>query len=431
MFLATLRRLCVVLIALWWAIPAAYAAEAPTVWQVDIKSTKNGDIITLHLSRPVSYDSFALDNPDRLVMDFPVLDWHADNVLAGYRGALLKDVRVARFSPTTTRMVFDLNSPARLARVEVHNEGTNRPFLMVLSLQSEDGSATAVRDAPAQSVASPAPTPQAKPDWSELVEEKAPEPVHVAVPLPADFPFKNIPIPVLKDKVVFRKPVVVIDAGHGGKDPGAIGSSGTYEKIITLGYALELAEGLRRTGRYEVVLTRDNDSYVRLRERLAIGRRAKGDIFISLHADSAGNTDTRGLSIYTLSETASDKEAAALATRENKVDIIFNMDLSTEETDVTEILIDLAQRETKNKSKKLADTLLGELGKQVRLLPNTLRHAGFAVLKAPDVPSVLIEIGFLSNRKEEALLRSREFRDRVISALVNGVDRYFQQQNYW
>lgn len=422
-----------------WPVFAAAQGLVPTVSRLEVQSGQGIDRVILHVSQAVPYDSFPLDNPARIVIDLPMLDWQAARALpADYKGDALAGIRIGRFSETTTRMVLDLAQTARLDEVSLKNQGEGKPFLLVFDVTTPAYRAGSKRDAPhwRQQAATPmairnstAGVPvvservSAQPrDWGELAE-RASQPE----PMPAGLPFKEVPAPVFKPQPA-RLPMVVIDAGHGGRDPGAIGVKGTKEKFVTLAYSKALAEALQRTGRYQVSLTRTDDTYIMLRERLAMGRRAKGDIFISIHADSAGNHDTRGLSVYTLSETASDKEAAALATRENKVDIIYGMNLSTENKDVTEILIDLAQRETGNKSTKLADILVEAVGKKVKLLPNTHRYAGFAVLKAPDVPSVLIELGFLSNRKDEALITSSDYRAAVVKALVQGIDDYFARQ---
>lgn len=416
-------------------------AQDPIVSRYEVQSAVGVDRILLHSDAALPYKSFLLDNPPRLVIDMPALNWKAGEGLpAGYRGQVLQNIRVGRFNPTTTRMVLDLAQNAGLYEVNLRNQGGAMPFLMVFDVAVPGYKPSSAPQAAATPVAKPsapavsAPTPAeirnstAKPahadatNWAEFAEEEA-----KPKPLPEGLPFAAVPVPVFKPEPE-RKPIVVIDAGHGGRDPGATGVKGTREKNVTLGYAQALGDALRRTGRYEVHLTRNDDVYIMLRERLAIGRRHKGDIFISVHADSAENHATRGLSIYTLSETASDKEAAALAARENKVDIIYGMNLSQENKDVTEILIDLAQRETKNKSTKLADILVEAVGRKVQLLPNTHRYAGFAVLKAPDVPSVLIELGFLSNRKDEALITSSNYRQQVVDSLVQGIDNYFAYQ---
>lgn len=401
----------------------------PIVSKLEVQSGADIDRVVLYISEAVSYDAFSLQTPDRIVIDMPALNWDAGQGMPnGYKNDILLNIRVARFNPTTTRMVLDLAQGAKLDEVSIKKQDGNKPFFMIFDIVTPGYKAGSKEAIPYWQQEAPSPaairnsTARAPDNWAELAEQ-ASQPKA----LPADFPFKKVPIPVFRPQPS-RKPIVVIDAGHGGRDPGATGARGTHEKHITLAYARALRSVLLQTGRYDVALTRDADDYIMLRERLAIGRRSKGDIFISIHADSAENHSTRGLSVYTLSETASDKEAAALAARENKVDIIYGLNLSSENKDVTEILIDLAQRETKNKSVKLADILVEAVSKKVKLLPNTHRYAGFAVLKAPDVPSVLIELGFLSNRKDEALITSDAYRKGVVSALVQGIDNYFAQQ---
>jgi len=222
-----------------------------------------------------------------------------------------------------------------------------------------------------------------------------------------------------------RRPVIVIDAGHGGIDPGTLGRRGTREKTVTLALARAIRKRLVARGRYRVVLTRDKDVFLRLRARVAVARRAGAALFISLHADSIGNRRTRGASVYTLSKTASDKEAAALAAKENKADIIAGLDLGKAKPDVADILIDLAQRETMALSARFAAILIREIGRETRLLRRTHRYAGFAVLKAPDVPSVLVELGYLSNRADERLLRQPGHRAKVARAVSRAVSRFF------
>ena len=241
---------------------------------------------------------------------------------------------------------------------------------------------------------------------------------------------KNAPIPktkpiILKKPAKKKKPVIVLDPGHGGRDPGAVGISGVYEKNITLKAAKELKKKLVQTGRYKVFLTRERDVSVSLRQRVKKARAVKGDLFISLHADSIKKRNVRGLSVYTLSERASDREAAALATRENKADIIAGLDFKGESKEVTSILIDLAQRETMNLSAQFAGFMVNRMVKSVKLLRNTHRFAGFAVLKAPDIPSVLLEMGYLSNRSEEKLLQRPAYRAKLALAAVRSVDDYF------
>lgn len=267
-----------------------------------------------------------------------------------------------------------------------------------------------------QAVAVPAPQPAVQPavvpaGQSAMMQE--------AVQPPVAAPEKGVA------KAKDGKPVIVIDPGHGGVDPGATGVSGAYEKHITLAMARELKAMLEKSGRFKVHLTRDRDVFIRLRERVAIARSLGADLFISLHADAVTSPQIRGLSVYTLSRNASDAEAQALAEKENKADLIAGIDLTHESADVAGILIDLAQRETMNRSAGFAGELVDEVGQEMDLLGNTHRFAGFAVLKAPDVPAVLVEMGYLSNDSEERLLRQPHYRARLAKAVTKAVERYF------
>ena len=239
------------------------------------------------------------------------------------------------------------------------------------------------------------------------------------------------PPPVKKAPQSSEKPLIVLDAGHGGKDPGAIGRTyKTKEKDITLALVKQLRDKLVKTGRYRVRLTRESDVAISLWGRRKFAHDIKADLFISIHADSsANNPKAKGLSIYTLSEKASDKEAEKLAERENKADILTGLDLSAETQEVTDILIDLARRETNNHSSFFAEGFVKELRKEVTVLPNAHRFAGFAVLKSPDVPSVLIETGYLSNREEETLLRQPAYREKLAIATTRAINKYFDEKH--
>jgi N-acetylmuramoyl-L-alanine amidase len=228
-------------------------------------------------------------------------------------------------------------------------------------------------------------------------------------------------------KPAARRRTVALDAGHGGIDPGAISRSGYYEKEVTFETVRELARQLEATRRYRVVLTRTSDEFVALRDRVARARAADADLFLSVHADALPNPSMRGASVFTLSEQASDREAAALATRENKADLIAGIDLSRHAPEVSNILLDLARRQTNNLSIGLARRLVGELGREVPMLANSHRSAGFAVLKAPDIPSALVELGCLSNRDEERLLHTRSHQKRLAALLARSISDYFDQ----
>jgi len=221
--------------------------------------------------------------------------------------------------------------------------------------------------------------------------------------------------------------IVVLDPGHGGVDPGAIGVSGIFEKQISYATATEVARQLEATKRYKVLLTRSQDEFVALEDRVARARTANGDLFVSIHADAIPDSAVRGASVFTLSERASDAEAAALAQRENKADLIAGIDLSRHPPEVSNILLDLARRQTNNLSIVLARKLVAELGREVRLLNNSHRSAGFVVLKAPDIPSVLVELGCLSNTEEEKQLRATNYQKKLALGVVRSVNDYFDQ----
>lgn len=221
--------------------------------------------------------------------------------------------------------------------------------------------------------------------------------------------------------------LVVLDPGHGGVDPGAVGANAVFEKDIALSTAQEVARLLELGKHYRVQLTRTNDEFIALEDRVARARALHGDLFLSIHADAIPDSGVRGASVYTLSEKASDAEAAALAARENKSDLIAGIDLSRHAPEVSNILLDLARRQTNNQSIALARNLVAELGRDVRLLNNTHRSAGFAVLKAPDIPSVLVELGCLSNREEEKLLQATNYQRKLATSIVRSVNDYFDQ----
>jgi N-acetylmuramoyl-L-alanine amidase len=222
-----------------------------------------------------------------------------------------------------------------------------------------------------------------------------------------------------------RQPTVVIDPGHGGVDPGAISPSGVYEKDIVLPTAWEFARELAAQRRYRVVLTRSVDEFIPLRERVARARVWKADLFLSIHADALPNTEMRGLSVFTLSVEASDREAAALAISENRADLVGGINLARQPREVGSILMDLARRQTSNLSILLARKVVDQLAREVVLLERPQRSADFAVLTASDIPSALVELGCLSNPREERLLQQRAYQQKLARGLVRAVEAYF------
>ncbi len=239
--------------------------------------------------------------------------------------------------------------------------------------------------------------------------------------------FKDaVPYPRLKPDApkAVAKPLIVIDPGHGGRDPGAVGPNGLLEKTVTTSAAKELSRLLRATGRYDVQLTRGGDTYVDHDDRVRIAREKQADLFISIHADSTGNSRVRGASVYTLADRARNRSKRIV----NSQNWILDVDLGEQSDSVGDILVDLAQRSTESQSEAFADILLSNLEGQTPLVNNSHRRAGYYVLLAPDVPAVLLELGFLSNAKDEKLLKTKAHRDKLMRAVRRSVDEYFLAQ---
>jgi N-acetylmuramoyl-L-alanine amidase len=424
-------RFCLMLLA-WMLVPAMDALAGQLV---SIEVVSRQETITIVTNYLTPHKVFTLSNPDRLVVDVPAVPGHPHVALpSGYNGKLITQARFGQFNPQTSRFVFDLSQPVRVMDIDKGELKNGRLVIGITPLsvhEARDEIETEKVWPKAEKninvVNTETPVAKEKPVKAEkeIMVEKPVKAEIAEKPVKVEKAEKAEKIPAIKKA---RLPVVVIDPGHGGIDPGTRGRNGTYEKDMVLAYARLLKVKLLKTGRYRVVLTRNGDELVALRNRVDIARKAGADIFLSLHADSAPQAGVRGLSVYTVSEKASDQEAEALAARENKSDVLTGVDLSDERKDVAGILISLAERETKNHSATLADTLVSALDDKVHLLSNTHRFAGFAVLKAPDVPSVLIEIGFLSHSQEEKLIKSKAYREKVTSGIAAGIDRYFRQE---
>lgn len=250
--------------------------------------------------------------------------------------------------------------------------------------------------------------------------------VGLAMPVLAQNP--RVAPPAVKPKLppAPKPKIIALDPGHGGADPGTTGASGMHEKAVVFAVAAELERQLTAGRRYRVALTRRADHFVALRERVSRARAAKADLFISLHADSHPDPTVRGATVYTLSDDASDREAAALAAKENKADVVAGVDLRRQPDDVASVLIELTQRGTINQSRAFAGTMVDALRRHgVATLPRSHRQAGFAVLTAPDMPAILLEIGYLSNRADERLLLNKAHQQRLARAIADAADRYF------
>lgn len=397
-------------------------AHALTVQSVRVGVHSDKSRMVMELSGPVSFRAFLLPDPYRIVIDLPDFTWRAGQ-MAEAPGSGVTNIRYGTLGGGTSRIVIDLRRPVVIKSAFLLPRSAGASDRLVIDFTPATdaafranvnkffGSTSAPQQAVLQAPDSPPPPTR---DFEPTPQETPPEQI--------------LREPEKPQKQSGKKPVIVIDAGHGGPDSGAVGANGVNEKAVTLAIAKELKKHLEETGNYKVHLTRDNDRFIKLQERVAIARRHNADLFISLHADSIDKPGVSGSSIYTLSDKASDEQSEKLAARENKADLIAGIDLSTEDQDVANILVDLAMRDTMNQSRFLSTQVTRNFSSSgVRLLEKPQRSAGFAVLKAPDVPSVLIETGFMSNKSESRLLNSPEHRKKLASAIRRGIDAYFDQ----
>ena len=357
---------------------------------VNVRAGVSGELtrFVMDLDGPADFHTFTLDDPARIVVDLPQVSRTMSERERGIDTGLIVRARFGTPAVDMTRVVLDLDEPGVVQDT------------LVLEPEGDYG--------------------------HRIVLDIAPR----AVPVPSDDAVEDDGFLKPGIKPPPPVPIIVLDPGHGGPDPGAVGASGAHEKDIVLAAARELKAMLEETGRYHVVMTRDGDWILRLADRVLFARAAGADLFISIHADSIDNPSVRGTGVYTLSETASDKEAEALARKENRSDLIEGVDFISIDYDpvTTNILIDLAQRETKNASSEFAGILAGELTRVTELRRNVHRFAGFRVLKAPDIPSVLIEMGFMSNPVEERLMRDRSWRRTFLAGVVRAIDTFMSSR---
>ncbi|KJC50276.1 N-acetylmuramoyl-L-alanine amidase [Bradyrhizobium sp. LTSP849] len=362
----------------------------------------------LDLDQTVSFRATTLADPYRVVVDVPQVNFQlAPGTGAGGRG-LVKAFRYGLVMPGGSRIVFDLTGPAKIANSYVLEATNGQPARLVLELEEVD------RAAFLQS-----PAPENRPELRPTIAAAPPATVPAAAPEPA----QKLGAPA------DGRPVVVIDPGHGGIDNGTQ-SSGESEKNLVLAFGLALRERLEKTGKYRVVMTRDDDTFIPLNDRTKIARNLKAALFVSIHADALPRAegDAQGATIYTLSDKASDAEAQRLADAENRADAIAGFNLAEEPTDVADILIDLTQRETRTFSNRFAHLLMGEMKSTVRMHKHPLKSAGFRVLKAPDVPSVLVEIGYVSNKGDLEHLVSEGWRSRAVASMGQAIDAFLAKR---
>jgi N-acetylmuramoyl-L-alanine amidase len=395
-FLGTL--LAVIAAAAFRPTPVAAADSYPVVTDARLGGDETQTRFVMDLDRKIELRAFTLADPYRVVLDIPQVTFQLPPKAGEGGHGLIKAFRYGLVMPGGSRIVFDLAKPVRVDKAFVVDAADGAPARLVLDLSATD------RDSFLRRIAA---------------DEKA-LPVTI---MPSQIVSPARPLANAGDS----RPLVVLDPGHGGIDTGTKGPNGECEKDIVLDFAMRLRDRIERAGKYRVLMTRSDDTFVQLADRVQIARNAGAALFVSIHADSLPHKegDAQGATVYTLSETASDSASARLAEEENRADVIAGVDLKSEPQDVVGILIDLAQRETKTFSMQFAHKLVGEMKEAARLHKEPIKSAGFRVLKAPDVPSVLVELGYVSNKQDLQSLLSDSWRDHTADAMAAAIDGYF------
>jgi N-acetylmuramoyl-L-alanine amidase len=382
---------------------AAGADEAPTTvpapdsFPMATDARLGGDDtqtrFVMDLNSKIDLRVFTLADPYRVVLDIPQVTFRLPPKAGDAGRGLIKAYRFGLVMPGGSRMVFDLTKPVRIDKAFVMDATDSAPARLVLDLAPTD------RESFLRKIAAD----------EKLVSAQSP---------PSSVPRADAADP---------RPLVVLDPGHGGIDTGTKAASGELEKDIVLDFAKRLRDRIEKSGKYRVMLTRTDDTFVPLADRVRIARSAGASLFVSIHADwlPRKEGDAQGATVYTLSETATDPAAARLAEEENRADVIAGVDLKEEPDDVAGILIDLAQRETKTFSVQFAHKLVADLKGGTRLHKEPIKSAGFRVLRAPDVPSVLVELGYVSNKEDLQSLLSESWRDHTADSIAQAVEGYF------
>ncbi|MDB5514180.1 MAG: N-acetylmuramoyl-L-alanine amidase [Tardiphaga sp.] len=379
-------------------------ASFPVASDVRVAGDDKRTRFILDLDRTVQLRAFALADPYRVVVDLPQTTFRLGAEFGATGRGLIKAFRYGLVMPGGSRIVFDLTGPAKIEKAYVLDSANGQPARLIIDLEAVD------RTTFVQSLAV-----ENRPELRPAIET-------AGVAADATGTAKSAPSADIR-------PVVVIDPGHGGIDNGTQ-AGGETEKNLVLGFGLALRDRIEKSGKYRVVMTRTDDTFIPLGERVRMARNQSAALFVSIHADALPRRegDAQGATIYTLSDRASDAEAERLAESENRADAIGGVNLTEEPTDVADILIDLAQRETKTFSNRFARLLMGEMKSSVRMHKHPLKSAGFKVLKAPDVPSVLIELGYVSNKGDLQQLVSENWRSKTVGSMAQAVDAFFAKR---
>lgn len=381
------------------SVPDASQATGPCPIAVAVRATETDGVTSLvfDLDRPVAIDAFLLDKPDRLVVDMPRVDFELEAGSARLEQTgigLIHSFRFGLFASGRSRIVVDLGGPATLRRASVEFIAGGDPSRLVIELARSDRSA-----------------------FKAALRRGADVVASQAAPVPVEPPVGGA-----------AKPTIVIDPGHGGVDPGASGADGVTEKSVVFDFASALADKLRASGRYTVFLTRTGDQFVSLADRVRVAQDSGANLMVSVHADTLSDPSVNGATVYTASDRASDAEAASVEASQNRADEVAGLEAAPDPSGVSDILFDLTRRETRTYAHLFQRNLIGYWQKIARLNKRPDRSAGFKVLQAPDVPSVLLELGYLSSDRDSKLLVSPDWRDKTTAAVASSIDAFFSQR---
>ena len=378
------------------------AAQDVVVSSVRLTATQKFTRFEAVLSENVGFTATAVEGPYRVIIDIADASFDFPTGVGRKPTGLISSFRYGMVEERKSRIVLDVSGPVLIGKSKVIPAKGNKPARLVVEIlptTAENFKVTYENEHKPADL---------------LVADVQTAAITVAPPLP------EVP-------VVTQTKTIVIDPGHGGMDPGAISRKKTNEKDVVFAFAVALREALRNNPNYKIVLTREGDKFLSLEQRVRIAHENKADLFIALHADTVSDTTVRGTTLYTVSNKATDAEAEALAQKENRADVIVGMDLGNQSKAVSDVLINLAQRESKNQAMYFSKKAVTQLKSFVRFTGKPIRSAAFVVLKSPDVPSVLAELGYLSNVEDEALLISPQWREKAASAMAQAVDSYFGQ----
>lgn len=391
-----------VFLTLFGLFASAAVAQDVVVSSAKLTASPKLTRFEANLTENIGFSATAVEGPYRVIIDIGDASFDFPTGAGRKAKGLVTSFRYGQVEVRKGRIVLDVSGPVLIGKSEVVPAKGKKPARLILEI-----------------VPTTAENFKVTLDNALKPVDQAVAEVQTAAITPAAPPPVEIP-------VAAKTKTIVIDPGHGGMDPGAVSKKKTKEKDVVFTYAVALREALQNNPRYRVILTREGDKFLSLDERVKIAHENKADLFIALHADTVSDSSVRGTTLYTVSDKATDAEAEALAQKENRSDVIVGIDLANQSKAVSDVLINLAQRESKNQAMYFSKRTVTELKSFVRFTGKPMRSAAFVVLKSPDVPSVLAELGYLSNVEDEALLISPEWRERTAGAMAKAVDDFFR-----